>query len=278
MSNQPIDDDGESPAEAQEPTSFFGFVTSGAWKLATSAPRFAIDLAHKGISEAEKRALKSLRRRMDAAAQDEFPADEDDVDEGAERQGRMPPSSMRPETGALSSSGSSAAPTARMSASALLARLLEESAEQSAESAQERLNLRIIRQLVPDEARILAGLADGHSAALVHLGAGPRVGPATQRWLENLSPVGRECGVRLLDRTPTYLLNLRDLGLLESGDEDKTLHLKYQLIEADTQVRKACAEIEKNGMRPKFFRRTIRMSQAGLALWKACEGTGNQSW
>jgi hypothetical protein len=269
MSQQPIDDDGESPAQAQEPTSFFGFVASGAWKLATGAPRFAIDLAHKGISEAEKRALNSLRRRMDAAAEDEPTGTDED---GEADDARPAPQPARAEP-AQTSSG-----TAAGRASAVLARLLEESAEQSAESAQERLSLRIVRQLVPDEARILAGLADGHSAALVHLGAGPLVGPATQRWLENLSPVGRECGVRLLDQTPTYIRNLRDLGLLESGEEDKSLHLKYQLIEADTQVRKTCTEIEKSGMRPKFFRRTIRMSEAGLAFWKACEGTGNQSW
>ena len=274
MSKQPTDDDGDSPADgsAQEPTSFFGFVASGAWKLATAAPRFAIDLAHKGVSEAEKRALNSLRRRMEAAAEDGFPVDEHEHDAATDP--RPSPSSVRPE----SSGPAGGAPATRMSASALLARLLEESAEQTVESAQERLNLRILRQLVPDEVRILAGLVDGHSAALVHLGAGPLVGPATQRWLENLSPVGRECGVRLLDQTPAYIRNLRDLGLLESGEEDKSLHLKYQLIEADTLVCKTCTEIEKSGMRPKFFRRTIRISDAGQAFWRACEGTGNQSW
>ncbi|MCC2658548.1 MAG: hypothetical protein K0Q76_3656 [Panacagrimonas sp.] len=273
MSKQPIDDDGESPATPQEPTSLFGYVTSGAWKLATGAPRFAIDLAHKGISEAEKRALNSLRRRMDAVADDPSEHDDDDAPHA-----RPMSHGARGEPAAASGSGAGGPPAPRVSASALLARLLEDSAEQTVESAQERLNLRLIRQLVPDEARILAALADGHSAALVHLGAGPRVGPASQRWLENLSPVGRECGARLLDQTPNYIRHLRDLGLLESGEEDKSLHLKYQLIEADTQVRKACAEIEKSGMRPKFFRRTIRISEAGLALWKACEGTGNQSW
>lgn len=277
MSKHPTDvEDGDSPAAdggTQEPTSFLGFVASGAWKLATAAPRFALDLAHKGVSEAEKRALNTLRRRMNAAAEDESAGADDEHDESGDAR-PMPSSPARVESAAQAG----AAPAARTSASTLLARLLEDSAEQTLESAQERLNLRIIRQLVPDEARILAGLADGHSAALMHLGAGPLVGPASQRWLENLSPVGRECGVRLLDQTPTYIRHLRDLGLLESGEEDKSLHLKYQLIEADTQVRKACTEIEKSGMRPKYFRRTIRMSEAGLALWKACEGTGNQSW
>ena len=275
MSNQSSDDQDESPSHAPEPTSFLGYVASGAWKLASGAPRFAMDLAHKGLSEAEKRALNSLRRRMDAASESEPRLEDEEDDASGEARATASParSSESP-----TASPAGAAPAARVTASALLARLLEESAEQTVESAQERLYLRIVRQLVPDEARILAGLADGHSAALVHVGAGSRVGPATQRWLENLSPVGRECGVRLLDRTPVYLKHLRGLGLLESGEEDKSLQLKYQLIEADTLVRKTCAAIEKSGLRPKFFRRTIRMSDAGLAMWKACEGTANQSW
>lgn len=275
MSKQSIDDEDEPPSHAPEPISFFGYVASGAWKLATGAPRFAMDLAHKGLSEAEKRALNALRRRMDAASDGEPRHEGEEHDAPAEARATAS-SSRSSESPAGAPAG--VVPAARITASALLARLLEESAEQTLESAQERLYLRIVRQLVPDEARILAGLADGHSAALVHVGAGSRVGPATQRWLENLSPVGRECGVRLLDQTPAYLKHLRDLGLLESGEEDKSLQLKYQLIEADTLVRKTCAAIEKNGLRPKFFRRTIRMSEAGLAMWKACEGTANQSW
>jgi len=260
----------QTPADADAPAegagSFIGFVASGAWKLATSAPRRAMDLAQKGLSEAEKLALTTLRKRMDAVSEDEEPLDEDDAPRAPTR------------TPAATSSGAPSATAGRLTAAAAMARLMEESIEQTAEQALERLALRTIRQLVPDEARILAALADGHSAALVHVGAGPLVGPASQRWLENLSPVGRECGVRLLDQIPTYLANLRNLGLLESGDEDKSLHLKYQLIEADTLVRKTCGEIEKAGLRVKFFRRTIRISEAGKAFWKACEGAENQSW
>lgn len=262
----------QTPAGAdpsgEGPASFFGFVASGAWKLATEAPRRAIDLAQKSLSEAEKLALTTLRKRMDAVAdEEEHPDDEHEA---------APASTPRP--AASSVPAGTPTPAGRLTAAAALARLMEESAEQSPEQALERLALRTVRQLVPDEARILAALADGHSAALVHLGAGSLVGPASQRWLENLSPVGRECGVRLLDQVPVYLANLRTLGLLESGDEDKSLHLKYQMIEADTIVRRTCGEIEKAGLRPKFFRRTVRISEAGKSFWKACDGVGNESW
>lgn len=258
----------DAAAAAQGPGSFIGFVAFGAWKLATGAPRRAIELAQKGLTEAEKLALSTLRKRMDAVADEESPHDDD---EGSESPATPSRPASQPPAGAASS-------TQRLTAPAAMARLMEESLEQTPERAQERLALRLVKQLVPDEARILAALADGHGAALVHLAAGPLVGPASQRWLENLSPVGREAGVCLLDQTATYLTNLRNLGLLESGDEDKSLHLKYQLIEADTLVRKTCVEIEKSGLRPKFFRRTIRISDAGKAFLSACEASSNKSW
>lgn len=83
--------------------------------------------------------------------------------------------------------------------------------------------------------------------------------------------------MRLLDQTSVYVTHLRRLGLLESDDEDKTMQIKYQLIEADTLVRKTCAQIEKAGLRPRFFRRTIRISDTGRDFWAACAGGGNKS-
>jgi hypothetical protein len=238
-----------------ETSSIPRLLAGGAWKIAVGGPRYALKLAHRSVNLAEKVALSTLRKRLDAVAPAATTASADD------------------DVAPVRSATASATPSAGgpVTAAMILGRLLDASQEQNAHSARERLALRIVRQLVPDEARILAALADGHSAALVHVGAGPIVGPATQRWLENLSPVGREAGIALNDQTSRYITHLRDLGLLESGDEDKSLQLKYQLIEADTKVRETCSEIEKKGLRPKFFRRTIRMSDAGLSFWASCE-------
>lgn len=249
---------------AQESSSLAGMLVGSAWKIATRGPRKALDLAQKGLTEAERVALSTLRKRMDAVA---------DGDESPMPTHHAATSTSIPPRTSPSSTGH-----APLSAAATMAALMEASLEQTAESAREALLMRTLRQLVPDEVRILAALADGHSSALMHLGAGPMVGPATQRWLENLSPVGKEAGVQLVDQTPAYLSHLRDLGLLESGDEDKSLQLKYQLMEGDTKVRKTAEEIEKSSLRPKFFRRTIRMSEAGKAFWLACEPKDKQSW
>lgn len=246
--------------------SFLSLFASGAWSVATKGPRKALNLAQRGLTEAERLALTTLRKRMDAVS------DEDGFDDRAESSsGGENPAPVR-------SHAPSPARAPAQTASDALAQLMEASLEQSEASAREALLLRIVNQLVPDEARILAALADGHSSALMHLGAGQMVGPATQRWLENLSPVGKEAGVQLVDQTSAYISHLRELGLLESGDEDKSLQLKYQLMEGDTKVRKTAEEIEKNGLRPKFFRRTLLMSEAGKAFWAACEPKDRQSW
>lgn len=257
----------EEPAEpagsGPESASLVGWAASTAWKLASKGPKLTIKLARRGFDEAEKLTLSTLKRRMDAvAAADESEPGDDEV-RGAPR--------------AAPAEGHASA-TAAMDAATLLAQLLEASQTQTQSSARELLALRTLRQLVPDEVRILAALADGHGAPLMHLGAGPLVGPATQRWMENLSPIGKEAGVSLPDQVPTYITHLRELGLLESGDEDKSVQIKYQILEGDTKLRQASEEIEKEGLRPKLFRRTIKMSAVGLAFWAACEPKEKKSW
>lgn len=255
--------DGETTESAGEPASLVGF----AWKLVSKGPRFALDLAQKGLSTAERLALSTLRKRMDAVVDaDERPADDTDSES---------PDAPAARHATPSHHGAAPAP---LNAVASMARLLDASQTQTATSAREALALRMVKHLVPDEARILAALSDGHSAALMHLGAGPMVGPATQRWLENLSPVGKEAGVALIDRTSEYIGHLRELGLLESGEEDKSLQLKYQILEADTVLRKTSEEIEKAGLRPKLIRRTIRMTELGKAFWLECAAKEQQSW
>lgn len=257
-----MSDEGSEPTGGND--SFLSLFASGAWSAATKGPRKALDLAQRGLSEAERVALTHLRKRLDAVSED------DEAYAGSDPGDGPAPRASASERGAMAGSTASAAEA--------MAQLMEASLDQTETSAREALALRIVRQLVPDEARILAALSDGHSSALVHLGAGPMVGPATQRWMENISPVGREAGVKLVAETSQYVTHLRELGLLESGDEDKSLQLKYQLIEADTEVRKSCEEIEKSGLRPKFFKRTLRISAAGLAFWKACEPKERLGW
>jgi hypothetical protein len=149
-----------------------------------------------------------------------------------------------------------------------LERLLARSVGQSTDGGREELYSLLLAQLVPDEARILAALSDGGSAAVVHV---------RSRWLrsgvgapalENVSSVGRAAGVALPQLVPTYVSHLLRLGLVELADEDESLELDYELVMAETIVRDALARA--NGAAvfpPKVLRQTVRLSDLGRGLW-----------
>ncbi len=235
------------PSEQEEST--VSILASGAWKLGTAGPRLALRMTQYGMQQAERVALQSLRKRLDAVkeAADEF-------------SGGV--------AGASSESEFSGVPSTRPAQE--MHRLLKIAEVQTPDQAQERLLLNTIRALVPDEARILAYLANGNSCALLHLASGPKVGPATRRWMDNLSNLGHEAKVTLRDQTSNYISHLRDLGLLESDQEDKSFSAVYEKLEVETEVRKAITAIEKDGHRARFFRRTIRLSERGQAFCSCC--------
>lgn len=154
----------------------------------------------------------------------------------------------------------------------LLAGLLSDSVEQTAPQARLRLHGWLLRQLLPDQARILAALSDGAVYPLVHVALkGPLGAPAGggDPLLENASTVGRAAGVALPDRVPLYLTHLRALGLVEAGPEDEALRDGYDIAETDATVRSA---VERAGGRPvRTIRRTVRLSTLGHDLWAACQ-------
>lgn len=156
-----------------------------------------------------------------------------------------------------------------------MARLMEQAAEQSREQALTYLFEQIVRELVPDEARILGVLSDESAYPLLHIAVGPRVGPATRRIADNFTNIGKPAGVKLLEQVPAYVAHLRALGLLESGPEDKDLEIKYQILEGDVAVREVAdrAAAKGSGTSVRFVRRTLRMSALGRQFWQACVTT-----
>lgn len=234
--------DGETEAEGSR----LGGLARSAWNMAWIGPRFALHVAQSGAEHAERRALRALRRRLNEVAAEDIPRpSRRDEDDGVARAGRAP-------------------------ASEHVRRLLQAATAQTSAQAEQQLWLRTARELVPDEARLLSYLSSGKSSALLHVGSGPLVGPATRRWLENLSMVAHEARLTLRDRTPEYLGRLRALGLVESGEEDKALTATYQKLEVETVVREVVREIEAEGQRPRYYRRTIRLSPLGRRFCEAC--------
>jgi hypothetical protein len=148
----------------------------------------------------------------------------------------------------------------------LMAALLERSLIQDTVGGQREAHVAVLRQLVPDEARIIAALAEGPPAPLIHVL--PRAGG--ERILENASLIGRLAALTLPSQTPAYVTHLRRLGLVETGPEDPENKQGYELLMADRAVRAALKEGELSKLPARTIRRTLVLSEQGRALWDAC--------
>jgi Abortive infection alpha len=151
-----------------------------------------------------------------------------------------------------------------------MAELLRLSTELDREHSREYVFTAIIRQLVPDEARILAALSDGARHALVHVTGRATLGGPQRIVLRNASSVGRAAGVALLDLVPDYVTRLEHLGLVEVGPEDPALSVQYDILLTEDRVRAAEAEVRTvRKLTPRFARRTLGMSTLGRQFWRA---------
>jgi len=153
-----------------------------------------------------------------------------------------------------------------------MADLLERSVTDNRADSEEYFFATILRQLVPDEARIIAALADGSTHAIIDVEV--RGGRTV---LANASSVGRTAGVTLPGNVPVYLGRLLRLGLVELGDADPALSLHYELLQTDETVRAAEARARESG-RPRHIRRAVRISELGRRFWAACEPGGGEPW
>jgi hypothetical protein len=154
----------------------------------------------------------------------------------------------------------------------LMAALLSRSLQTDTESGQRDFYVSLLTQLLPDEARIIAALAEGPPAPLVHVLRRASGEPV----LENASMIGRTAAVTIPSLTPNYVTRLRSLGLVETGPEDPEQGLNYELLLADRAVRDALKAGEMGKVPAKVQRRTLRLSQRGRELWEASRPVGDE--
>ena len=148
----------------------------------------------------------------------------------------------------------------------MMAELLDRSVTLTRADSDEYLFATILRALVPDEARMIATLADGSAHAVVDVAL--RGGPVV---LANASSLGRTAGVQLPANVPIYLNRLIGFGLAELGPADSALSLHYEMLLTDETVRAAEARISG---RLRHLRRSVRISELGRRFWAACEPDG----
>jgi hypothetical protein len=137
-------------------------------------------------------------------------------------------------------------------------KLLDAADMQSPSEARMEAVVRIIRQLVPDEARILRALSDGSEFAVLQAYDG------NDHIVRNRSNVGRNAKVHAQELTPTYVTHLLELGLVELAPYEGTSLYEYELIEAESEVRQILGHYDhRKLMKPKISRQVLRLSASG---------------
>ncbi len=152
-----------------------------------------------------------------------------------------------------------------------MSELLSRSSGTGAGRSREYLYGTIVSQLVPDEARILAAMADGKSFAAVDVHA-KHVGRAASRTvLSNASSVGAAAKVSPARNVATYLTRLHGFGLVEFGPAADELNAEYDQLAIDDAVQEARVRIEKGKLGSvRIVRKTVALSALGRDFWTAC--------
>ncbi|GLZ41578.1 Abi-alpha family protein [Actinokineospora sp. NBRC 105648] len=155
---------------------------------------------------------------------------------------------------------------------AAMAALLDRSVTDSRDAARDHYFAAVLRQLLPDEARIVSALSDGSPYPLIHLAARTALGGVQRLVLENASTVGRDAGVAQPGLVPLYVTRLLHFGLVEVGDEEPGLSVRYELLMTDDRVRAAEAGVRGQGrLGPRVVRLSLRISELGAQFWAACD-------
>jgi Abortive infection alpha len=202
------------------------------------------------LAGVERVLLREFRRRLNSVAEDRF-------EEGTSRSSGTANVSLP-------------VPSAPQTLTETMERMLRRSMDQTPSDSRRSLFEHLIRQLVPDEARILAALADGSTYPLLDVTA-PALGNAGRLILRNASNVGRAAGVAEPSLVPIYVTHLLQLGLADTGQEDSDLQDEYEILLTESLVKSAYAEADKAARRsPRIVRGTLRISALGRDFWAAC--------
>ena len=222
---------------------------SGFVKVVRAVP--GVGLIERELAGIERIVLREFGRRLESVADDH----------------RLPRGGgSRPRGSSNGSRWSSSDPQSLAEA---MEQMLRRSMDQSPSDSRRSLFEHVVRELVPDEARILAALADGSRYPLLDVVAAPR-GKAARVVLRNASNVGRAAGVAVPSLVPTYVTHLLALGLVETAPENPKLEDEYQILMTESEVKSAHAEAASAGFRAsRIVRGTLRISALGRDFWAA---------
>ena len=126
---------------------------------------------------------------------------------------------------------------------------------------------RMIKDLAPDEGRILRLLFLGGPQPAVDVRTGGPVGLLNSRLIASgFTMIGPRAGLRHVDQVPSYLNNLFRLGLIWFSRETLRDPLPYQVVEAQPEVLEAMHSTRF----PRIVRRSIHLTPFGADFCRDC--------
>lgn len=125
---------------------------------------------------------------------------------------------------------------------------------------------RILDELTPDEARIVRFLHREGPQPTVDVRTNRPLGIGSELIEAGLSMIGRQAGVRNLNRTNAYLNNLFRLGLVWFSREEVEPS-RYQVVEVQPEVQEA---MTRAGRAPRTVRRSIHLTPFGEDFCRTC--------
>lgn len=223
--------------------------------------------ASRGVQAIERAALTELRRRLEAT-EDPYLAAVVETNGagsgpvGAHASGEL--TRVEPHHAALAV-GQADGEIAGLRVA--MAELLERSISYSRDRARGHLYAVTLRQLTPDEARILSVLASSEPFPALDVLERTGIAGSGRVLLRNASTVGKSAGVTLPEHVPSYLTRLAGLGLVDIGENIPSQDSQYEILLTDQTVRMA----EESVKRVRFVRRSVRLSTFGEQFWAACD-------
>jgi hypothetical protein len=125
---------------------------------------------------------------------------------------------------------------------------------------------RILGELAPDEARMLRFLALNGAQPLVDVRTNRPLGIGSELIAGDLTSVPEQAGVRHLNRSGSYVINLKRLGLVEVSNDPVVLN-RYMVLEVQPSVEEAR---KKAGRAPKVIRKSLLLTDFGTDFCNTC--------
>lgn len=153
----------------------------------------------------------------------------------------------------------------------LYANLLAASMDSKTASMAHPSFVEIIKQLTPDEARLMRYFSDADRLPLIHIRQESEDGTGGYEVETNVTLFGRDANCEHEHLTPTYIDNLSRLGLIAVREEHYTASDAYEELENYPSVSETRRQVDaKEGVKADVLKRLIHITDLGLQFIDAC--------